>query len=289
MNEDTDIGIRPEKLLSELGGEHEFIRRHQCGVRSLSAFEKSGFPDDWRDLMRLYMVRRTHGFIMQHYAREDGHGKYLSFADGRKFYFPTRVPRNLKFQINDSNPADPYARFYSNPVVDTINDLLLPRYGLGNYIAPAPKTPPTPQQTRIIDGLSRAGARLMGFCRTNLFKWLESAGPSFILSVERHILRNFITLYALENGFDVPLGTQGAELLDTRYHDEDMDGLLADDGDDDAPVSAANGLRTEADYRARAAEAYKNYSGPLKNRFKWLPGAFFIKTLASDLLDDARA
>ena len=24
--------------------------------------------DDWRDLMRLYLVRRTRGFIMQHYV-----------------------------------------------------------------------------------------------------------------------------------------------------------------------------------------------------------------------------
>jgi superfamily II DNA or RNA helicase len=38
--EDADVGIRPENLLRELG-ETEFIRRHQCAVRSLAAFEKS--------------------------------------------------------------------------------------------------------------------------------------------------------------------------------------------------------------------------------------------------------
>ena len=32
LREDADIGVRPEKLLAELGGEHEFIRRHQCPV-----------------------------------------------------------------------------------------------------------------------------------------------------------------------------------------------------------------------------------------------------------------
>ena len=46
----------------------------------------------------------------------------------------------------------------------------------------------------------------MGFCRTNLFKRLESAGPAFLLSIERHILRNFIVLYAIEQGLDIPLG-----------------------------------------------------------------------------------
>lgn len=291
LNEDADIGIRPEKLLAELGGEHEFIRRHQCGVRSLAAFEKSEIPDDWRDLMRLYMVRRTRGFIMQHYTREDERGKYLLFSNGRKSYFPKRIPKNLSFNIDDANPATPYARFYSDPVVNAINELILPRYGLGNYIAPKPKTPPTPHQAKVIEGLSRAGTRLMGFCRTNLFKRLESAGPAFILSIERHILRNLIVLHAIENGLDIPLGAQGAELLDTRHYDEDPDGLLADDnGDEDiAEPTATNGLRTEAEYRARAAKAYEAYSGALKSRFKWLPGTLFVNALAKDLLTDVQS
>lgn len=300
LREDEDIGIRPEKLLSDLGGEHEFIRRHQCPVRSLAAFEKSEDPDDWRDLMRLYMVRRTRGFIMQHYAHEDERGRHLLFADGRKSYFPIRIPKNLSFIIDDTNPADPYARFYSDQVVGTINALVLPRYGLGNYIVAKPKAPPTPQQVKIIEGLSRAGERLMGFCRTNLFKRLESAGPAFLLSIERHILRNFIVLHAIEQGFELPLGTQSAELLDTRYYDEDPEDTMAaggvDNGDedeitDDPEIATAttNGLRTEADFRARAAKAYASYSGPLKNRFKWLPSNLFMKSLAHDLRSDALA
>jgi superfamily II DNA or RNA helicase len=289
LNEDADIGIRPEHLLAQLGGEHEFVRRHQCGVRTLAAFEKSEVPDDWRELMRLYMVRRTRGFIMQHYAHEDARGKYLLFADGRKSYFPKRVPKNLAFKIDDTDPVDPYGRFYGNAVVNAIDNLVLPRYGIGNYVAPKPKTPPTSEQTRTIGGLSRAGTRLMGFCRTNLFKRLESAGPAFILSIERHILRNFV-IHALENGLDVPLGTQSSEMLDTRFYDEDPDGLLADDeGDEDADPNVTNGLRTEADYRARAAKAYEAYSAPLKTRFKWLPASFFLKALAKDLLADAQS
>jgi hypothetical protein len=138
LNEDSDIGIRPEKLLSALGGEHEFIRHHQCPVRSLAAFEKSEDPDDWRDLMRLYMVRRTRGFIMQHYAKnDDENGRYLQFADGRKSYFPKRIPRNLSFTIDDADPNDPYARFYSDKVVGAINALALPRYGWATISPPS--------------------------------------------------------------------------------------------------------------------------------------------------------
>ena len=62
--EDEDIGIRPEHLLREIG-ETEFIRRHQAPVRSLAAFEHSGYADDWRELMRLYLVRRTRSFIQE--------------------------------------------------------------------------------------------------------------------------------------------------------------------------------------------------------------------------------
>ncbi len=54
--EDEDLGFRPEALINELGGgsvgELEFIRKHQCSVRSLAAFEKSEHPDDWRELMK---------------------------------------------------------------------------------------------------------------------------------------------------------------------------------------------------------------------------------------------
>ena len=296
LREDADIGIRPEKLISALGGEHEFVRRHQCAVRSLAAFEKSEDTDDWRDLMRLYMVRRTRGFIMQHYAQTDERGKYLLFADGTKSYFPKRVPKSLTFAINDADPTDPYARFYSGTVVDTINALALPRYGLGNYIANRPKSPPTPHQTNIIDGLSRAGTRLMGFCRTNLFKRLESAGPAFLLSIERHILRNFIVLHAIESGLDIPLGTQGAELLDTRLHDEDPDESMPgevdeDEVDDDPEVTASvtTGLRTEQAFRDRAAKAYAAYAGPFKKRFKWLPSSLFMPDLPKHLFDDAAA
>ena len=56
--EDKDLGVRPEALLARWATT-EFIRRHQCSPRSLAAFEKSEYADDWRELMRLYMVRRT--------------------------------------------------------------------------------------------------------------------------------------------------------------------------------------------------------------------------------------
>ena len=130
-------------------------------VRSLAAFEKSEYADDWRELMRLYMVRRTRSFIQENYAQTDPDNgrKYLTLDDGSRSYFPTRRPETVKFTIDDTNPTDQYARLYSTDVVDTINELKLPRYGLGNYVAPPPHDPPTPTEAKQLQDLSRAGKR----------------------------------------------------------------------------------------------------------------------------------
>jgi SNF2 family DNA or RNA helicase len=284
--EDRDLGIRPEKLLSDLG-ETEFIRRHQCPVRSLAAFEKSDYADDWRELMRLYLVRRTRTFIQDNYAETDPSNgrRFLTFADGTRSYFPTREPKTVKFKIDDKDPDDQYAKLYADPVVNAINHLTLPRYGLGNYIEPQPHDPPTMAEASVIADLGRAGKRLMGFCRTNLFKRLESSGQAFIQSVERHILRNFVYLHALENGEPIPIGTQDASLLDTGVSDADNDLFIEeDDGDESQPNGS--GLRSEADFRRRAAEIYAHYSGPVKRRFKWLRANRFQNQLTKDLQAD---
>ena len=228
---DQDLGVGPQRLLQEMG-EIEFVRQHQCGVRTLAAFEHSPYPDDWRELMRLYMVRRTRGFIKENYAETDpANGrKYLRFSDGTRSYFPDRLPKKVAFKVDDSDPNDLYAKLYSPDIVDLINHLDLPRYGLGNFVLEKPKATPTPDEDDLLANLSVAGNRLMGFCRTNLFKRLESSGHCFLLSVERHILRNFIYLHAVDNKLELPIGTQDAGLLDTRANDSDEDGLFDGDG-----------------------------------------------------------
>ena len=119
VDETEDIGIRPEQYIRELGGETEFIRQHQSGVRTLAAFEHSEEIDDWRELMRRYLVRRTRSFIMQNYAEEDTETKrkYLQFPDGTRSYFPTRAPKTVKFTIDEKDPDDTYAQLYSDNVV----------------------------------------------------------------------------------------------------------------------------------------------------------------------------
>jgi superfamily II DNA or RNA helicase len=299
--EDRELGIRPERLLRDLG-ETEFIRQYQCSVRSVAAFEKSGYPDDWRELMRLYMVRRTRSFIMQNYALTDPENgrKYLVLEDGSPSYFPKRIPKKVPFTINDQDPNDQYACLYAQDVVEAINGLNLPRYGLGNYVASMPKHSLTPDEINTLRDLSRAGKRLMGFCRTNLFKRLESSGQVFLSSVERHTLRNYIFLYALENNLPLPIGTQDASLLDPRSNDEDTDRIdFIDDisEDEDAAemieegikTNHTTGLRTEEEFKVRSAQVYDLYSQIYGSRFKWLSASLFIPQLAHDLLMDARS
>ena len=292
--EDKDLGIRPERLLRDIG-ETEFLRRHQCPVRSLAAFEKSEYTDDWRELMRLYMVRRTRSFIQDNYATLDPTTgrKFLTFEDGSRSYFPERVPKTVTFKIDEQNSNDQYARLYASDMVAAINSLNLPRYGLANYVAATPHKSPMPAEAKQLQDLSRAGKRLMGFCRTNLFKRLESSGEAFQQSIERHILRNHIFLHAIENNLPLPLGTQDSGLLDAGNNDEDLDDenteaelIDDDDGGTQKPPQALN-LRDTSDFKQRAAEVYQQYATQFKKRFTWLRPDLFIKSLRKDLDDDA--
>ena len=292
--EDQELGIRPERLLRDLG-ETEFIRRHQCPVRSLAAFEKSEYADDWRELMRLYMVRRTGSFVQDNYAALDpANGrKFLTFEDGTRSYFPERVPKTIKFRIDERDRADQYAQFYAVDVVAAINALNLPRYGLANYVVATPHKPRTPAEVEVLADLSRAGKRLMGFCRTNLFKRLESSGEAFQQSIERHILRNYIFLHAIEKGLPLPIGTQDSGLLDAGTYDEDIDDenagaeLFEEDDDAERKPSKSRDLRTDADFKKRAAEVFEQYATKFKSRFKWLRPDLFVRSLGTDLNADA--
>ncbi len=291
LDPDRDIGVRPELLIRAAGGEQAFQQRFQRPTRCLGAFEKSEFPDDWRDLMKLFTVRRTRGYIQEHYGKTDPvtHRRFLAFPDGRKYHFPDRIPITMQFPIDESDPTDQYAALYSRRVVDVIDHLDLPRYGLGNYVEPQPRVQPTPAEQSVLDDLSRAGSRLKGFCRTNLFKRLESSGSSFLQSITRHVVRNFVTLTALEEGLPVPIGTQDAALLDDSVTDSDGELFADPDVDESETAAMPINVADEGDLRARARSIYEQFAGPWKKRFKWLPAALFTPQLSSHLRDDAGA
>ncbi len=89
-------------------------------------------------------------------------------------------------------------------------------------------------------------------------------------------------------------------MLDSRVYDEDADAasvttdLFDDDensGDENGTVGAQHAapLRTENDFKRRAAEVYAEYTTQYKRRFKWLRSTLFVRTLEKDLRGDASA
>jgi superfamily II DNA or RNA helicase len=290
LPEDKELGIRPERYLRELAerhnlpGEAAYEQKHLGSVRSIAAFEHSPYPDDWRELLRLFMVRRTRSFIMANYAETDPDSgrKYLTMVGDQRSYFPARVPLTAKFPIDAQ-----YETLYSDDVVNTINALCLPRYGLGNYVEEDPAVAATADQAQQLANLGRAGKRLMGFCRTNLFKRLESSGKAFVLSVERHLIRNYIFLYALSQNKPLPIGTQAAALLDSVVADDDTETEETENSTD--LTEDVRGLRTEADFIHRAQAVYAEYETTKKTAFKWIPAHLFGETLERDLRGDCDA
>lgn len=289
IDERRDIGIRPERYLRELGGEAMFNAKYQVPVRSLRAFEHSEFTDDWRELMRLYMVRRTRTFILDNYTETDAQTgrRFLLVKDGQRFYFPSRVPRTVEY--GSLHGDEQYQRLYADDVVNLINSLDLPRYGLGQYIASNARKIAAPAEKTLLDNLSRAGQRLMGFCRTNLFKRLESSGVSFLQSVDRHILRNYIFLYALENDLELPIGVLDAGLFDLDSEDEDADLFSTTNEDDPVPVLDPSAPPPTSSHMVRAKQTYELFHQRFAKRFKWLRPALFTPTLHKALREDADA
>ena len=298
LDERRDLRIRPERFLQDYcangRNEADFQAQFDASPRSLRAFEQSSYADDWRDLLRLFMVRRTRQFILRTYATFDEvrNRSYVLIGE-RRAYFPLRQPRTLSFTLNEDDPRDQYARLYSAQVVQVIEQLALPRYELAAYLNQTAARRATPSERALLDKLARAGRRLIGFSRTNLFKRLESSGYSFLISLERQILRNMVTLYALEGDQPVPIGTQDVAMLDTAINDLDDELPTHDEAESDAEQQALDAALPDPDaalngYKARAAEVYAAYATQFRRRFQWIDPKFFQAGLRRALRDDAR-
>ena len=281
---DEDLGIAPENYIDSIGGNIEFEARFPYHYRSLPAFEKSEYIDDWRELMRLFLVRRTRSFIKQHYAKTDeqNNRKYLLFSDGSRSYFPDRIPKRINYEMSVHDPNDQYAKLYSKDVVDTINKMKLARYGIGNYIKENPKEKPTNDEIFIIDNLTRAGKRLIGFSRTNLFKRLESSGYSFLLSAYRMMLRNHLFVYAIERNLPIPIGSQEANILDDFTDELDWEDVSGN-------KKTLKITTNEEDLIKLSKKVYTELSTKQKTKFKWIRTELFKKTFLKDLKNDSTA
>ena len=88
--------------------------------RHSAAFEKSEHADDWRELMRLYLVRRTRSFIKDNYAKlDDADRTQVPDVRGRHALVLPRAhaaDRQVS-RSTTSDPQDQYARLFADDVV----------------------------------------------------------------------------------------------------------------------------------------------------------------------------
>ena len=286
ISEDEDLGIRPEEYIRSLGGDRAFLQRHsEVFIRSIKAFEKSDSIDDWQELMKLFLVRRTRTFIKENYAKTDARSgrKYLEFKDGHKSYFPDRVPKAVRFTTVE---GDQYSRLYSQEMIDMMGELRLPRYGLSLYEDKKKTADAPPIDKHLLDNLSQAGQRMMGFCKSTFFKRIDSSGFSFLLTLYRHILRNAVFIYAIDNKLPLPIGDENAlpeeylddaDINDIFTHDNAEEDRQAGDGLIDIPTDMSL-------YMAKASDYYNMLT--LRNNVSWINPAYFKRTLKQHLRQD---
>lgn len=287
ISDDQDLGIRPENYIRKLGGERQFMQAHsETFIRSISAFDKSDCLEDWNELMKLFLVRRTRTFIKDNYAKIDpeNNRRYLQFPDGTRSYFPDRIPKALKFE---TVAGDQYSRLYSDSMIELMESLQLPRYGLTAYINEKVAEEASTLEKQIMENLSRAGTQQMGFCKSTFFKRIDSCGFSFLLTLSRHILRNCVFIYALDNKLRVPIGDEN-QLPDDFIDDEDVNGNILGDDFAISDTTENGGLPRISsdlnDYMRRAADYYKFIS--TKNNLSWIDGKYFKRTLKQRLKKD---
>lgn len=287
ISEDQDLGIRPEEYIRSLGGEREFQRQHSdIHMRSIKAFEKSPYADDWNELMKLFLVRRTRTFIKENYAKLDNETgrKYLQFNDGSKSYFPERLPRAVKFKTEQ---GDQYSRLYSEEMIGLMEELKLPRYGLIHFYDETKAANIQLHEKQIVENLSRAGQRMMGFCKSTFFKRIDSSGLAFLLTVYRHILRNAVFIYAIENKLPLPISDENS-LPEEYTEDEDLnESLFGDTLDPERVIHEEQLISFPKDmdvYMRKAKEYYDIITA--KNNCSWIDSKYFKRTLKQQLNKD---
>ena len=285
VDDDTDLGIRPEAYIREIGGERKFAEKHEDFIRSIKAFERSECQEDWQELMKLFLVRRTRTFIKDNYAKTDPKNgrKYLEFKDGYKSYFPDRVPKAIKFKTVS---GDQYSRLYSVEMIGLMESLKLPRYGLIHYLDEKKAEDASKYESDLIANLSRAGERMMGFCKSTFFKRIDSSGFSFLLTLYRHILRNAVFIYAIDNKLKLPISDENT-FPEDFIDDADINDIFSNDDDAEEETSGDNLIQIPNDMTVYMKKAEEYYNGLIgKNNVQWIDAKYFKRTLKQQLKKD---
>ncbi len=270
LDDDADLGLQPVAAMSL---DSDFAKKLDHKTTTLAAFKKSDEAEDWKRLMSEHLIRRTRTFIKNNYAQKDEKGnEYLTFASGERFYFPIRVAKPIEHSFGKDDPA---RLMVSDESLDVITQLILPRYGLARYVDSNYKS--TNNENDLLEKWEKASGHLSGFVRTGLFKRLSSCGTSFVISLQRHLSRNEMWIYALENRLPIPVGSVLESMIDpgdgefsTLEEDQDLDEILGID-------------------LGQAKADYENLKRKDPAGIEWVHPEIFTELLRSDLDKDSSA
>lgn len=263
LGPDDDLGITP---IHALQADPQLADRVDGKINTLEAFKKSEDPEDWKRLMSEHLVRRTRSFIKKHYSKTDEAGdQYLEFANGERFTFPKRLAKPIDHLFGADDPAQ---LMTDDITLDTLKSLALPRYALADFVNVDQIELLSEDEQQIIEDFKRSKGQVAGFVRTTFYKRLSSGGYAFTISLQRHIARNELFLYALENKKPLPVGTiNESDLLDD---DDLMSATEVEDPSDETTAAA----RYEALFKAKPRNV------------KWLSSNAFTPELAELIRQD---
>ena len=277
IDPDMDLGVRPHRFLKEQGGDFE------GSPSTLKAFEESSYPEDWQQLMAQFLVRRTRSFIKENYGKIDKNGKYyIKDSSGNKKFFPERTAKTISYPVDEQ-----YQKLFSEDVVNMINDLKLARYDLFQY-KKKDLTRLNSNENNLFKDLERSRGYPKGFCRINLFKRLESSGFAFLQSVQRHVLRNCIFIYAIETKQDLIVGEKGGEVIADAFDDKEA-GIAGFQDENEYEYENEKKSWVFTDFESfykKAGETYKQYKGQNKRNLRWISSSYFTDKLKEDLRKD---
>ena len=260
IDDDDDLGIAP---VHALAADPRLVDKVDGKITTLRAFERSENADDWKRLMSEHLVRRTRTFIKRNYAHLDADGRsYLQFADGSRFIFPTRTAIPIDHSFGADDPA---ALMADDTTLNTIRGLHLPRYDLSAYLDTTASR--TATEREFADNLARGRGHVAGFVRTLFYKRLSSCGYSFIISLRRHLARNDLFLYAIDNDLPIPAGT----ITENTF------------GEDDDPTTTDD---TTTSTSSSAADRYESLVDLDPPGLTWLRPTIFTPALRHDIADD---
>ena len=267
IDPDDDLGLQPLIAMSK---DDRFAERLDGKTSTLEAFKKSEEADDWKRLMSEHLIRRTRSFIRKNYALHDESGEYLEFSNGNRFTFPDRDPRPI---VHSFGASDPAALMESTSTLDTIDELRLPRYDLSHYLKKSLDL--NAEEKAIVERFQRGSGHLLGFVRSGLYKRLSSCGYSFIISLQRHIARNELYLFAIENDLPLPIGS----LLDPMFSTAESD---------DEPEDILDETETETAVGGNTASAYEALKQSAPKSVRWIRPTAFNADLEADLREDTQ-